>query len=53
MFSGDYSSLVYSYTLDLSILGGTGGGVNKHTSCKFIVHASYYMINTTDDPYIP
>jgi hypothetical protein len=53
MFSGDYSLLVYSYMLDLSILGGTGGGVNKLINCKFIATASYYMINMTDDPYIP
>jgi len=53
MFSGDYSLLVYSSTLDLSILGGIGGGVNKHINCKFIVHASYYRINMTDDPCIP
>jgi len=53
MSSGDCSLLVYSSTLDLNIRVGTGGGVNKHTSCKFIVHSSYYRINMTDDPYIP
>jgi hypothetical protein len=39
--------------LDSSILGEIGGGVNKLINCKFIVRASYYMINMTDDPYIP
>jgi len=34
MYFGDYSSLVYSYMLDLSTLEGIDGGVNKPTSYK-------------------
>lgn len=34
MYFGDYSSLVYSYMLDLNILEGINGGVNKPTNYK-------------------
>jgi len=53
MYSGDYSLLVYSSTLDLNILGEIGGGANKLTNYEFIVYASYYKISMIDDPCIP